>query len=246
MALLKACNEYLEAADQKLILAIDEYENLDRKIGEGVFPRDLLDALRESIQYHRRLIWVFAGSHAIEELRHADWSSYLVSARTLEVPPFTQAETHRLLTEPLRYSRLWQEDDPKRPHFTPDFWGEGGIERIHAEAGGWPHLVQLLAETIVDLCNDQEQAEVTDALMEQAMDKAIMLGHAVLRELMQPREASPEEWDYLRGFRARDTQPIPENELVHQTLRRRLLVVPENNEWRLRVPLMQRWLRERG
>ncbi len=33
------------------------------------------------------------------------------------------------------------QDDATRPRFTPGFWGEGGIERIHAETGGWPHLV---------------------------------------------------------------------------------------------------------
>ena len=63
---------------------------------------------------------------------------------------------------------------------------------------------------------------------------------------MNPKEATPAEWAYLRGFRTRDTQPPPDDETVYQALRRRLLVEPVNGEWRLRVPLMQRWLRERG
>jgi len=54
------------------------------------------------------------------------------------------------------------------------------------------------------------------------------------------------EWDYLRAFRRHDTQPPPDDEAVHRSLRRRLLVVEENRAWRLRVPLMQRWLREGG
>ncbi|MFZ4700271.1 MAG: hypothetical protein ACOYMG_09475 [Candidatus Methylumidiphilus sp.] len=62
------------------MLAIDEYENLDRKLGEGVFPVDLLHMLRESIQTHRRIVWLFAGSHAIEELTHAEWPSFISSA----------------------------------------------------------------------------------------------------------------------------------------------------------------------
>jgi hypothetical protein len=41
-------------------------------------------------------------------------------------------------------------------------------------------------------------------------------------------------------------QPPPDDETVYQALRWRLLVEPVNGEWRLRVPLMQRWLRERG
>ena len=54
------------------------------------------------------------------------------------------------------------------------------------------------------LCNDREQAQVDTALLEQAIQKAIVLGDTVLRELMRPQEAAPAEWDYLRGFRTRD------------------------------------------
>ena len=240
------CNARLAAMDRRLLLAIDEYENLDRKLGEGIFSEDLLATMRESIQTHRQVTWVFAGSHAIAELTHAPWSSYLVSARTLEVPPFTEAETRRLLTEPLRYSSLWRDDDSKRPRFSPDFWGDNGIEHIHAEAGGWPHLVQLLAETTVDLCNDQGQSRADQALLEQAIAKAIVAGDTVLRQLMQPEDAASGEWDYLRGFRTRDIQPPPDDEAVYQALRRRLLVAEEGGQWHLWVPLMQRWLRERG
>ena len=135
--LLAACNDALGAEGRRLIVAFDEYENIDRKIGEGIFPEDLLALVRESIQSHRNLTWAFAGSHEIDELRHAPWTSYLVSARTIEVPPFTEAETRLLLTEPLKFSTLWPKDDPSRPRpsFPAEFWGPGGIERIHAEAG---------------------------------------------------------------------------------------------------------------
>jgi hypothetical protein len=98
----------------------------------------------------------------------------------------------------------------------------------------------------VDLCNRQGISQVDNGLLGQAMDKAIVRGDTVLRELMHPSGASPEEWDYLRGFRTRDTQPIPDDEVLYQALRRRLLVIPDNGEWRLRVPLMQRWSREPG
>ena len=146
----------------------------------------------------------------------------------------------------MRYSSLWQTDDPKRLRFSPDFWGEGGIEHIHAEAGGWPHLVQLLAETVVDLCNDREQSQADQTILGQAINKAIVAGDTVLRQLMQPEDATPCEWEYLRGFRTCDVQPPPEDEAVYQALRRRLLVTEDRSQWRLRVPLMQRWLRERG
>jgi hypothetical protein len=188
---------------------------------------------------------MLAGSRHMTELKHARWPSYLVSLRTIEVPPFTPAETRLLLTEPLRHSTLWGPGDPRRPRFDPAFWGEGGVERIHAEAAGWPHLVQLIAETAVDVVNDSETDKLHGELMEQVLDKAIARGDAVLRLLVQTESELPNEWDYLLGFRRRETQPPPQNEALHGSLRRRLLVEETDDGWRLRVPLMQRWLRQR-
>jgi hypothetical protein len=240
----------LGAEGRRLILAFDEYENIDRKIGEGILPEDILALVRESIQTHRNLIWVFAGSHEIDELMHASWTSYLVSARTIEVPPFTEAETRLLLTEPLKYSTLWPADDSSRtrPSFPAEFWGPSGIERIHDEAGGWPHLVQLIAETIVDLLNDEGHRQVDTALFERALDEAIVRGHNVLYELMRRESILPGEWEYVSTFRRQETQPPPEDEAIARSLRRRLLVVEDGDGgmWRLRVPLMRRWLVKRG
>ncbi|MBI1924512.1 hypothetical protein HYR99_09705 [Candidatus Poribacteria bacterium] len=243
---LTDCNARLDAKGERLILALDEYEMIDIKIGEGIFPENLLTTIRESIQTHRRITWMFAGSHEITELPHAGWTSYLVSARTIEVPAFTLAETRLLLTEPLKHSSLWLKDAPERPRFAPEFWGNGGIERIHHEAGGWPHLVQLIAETVIDLLNDEETGQVNADLLECALNQSIVRGHNVLYELTRRESTLPGEWEYLSAFRGRDSQPPPEDEAVRASLRRRLLVETENDEWRLRVPLMARWLRERG
>lgn len=239
-------NAKLLAEDRRLILALDEYENLDRKIGEGVFAEDLLAVLRESIQSHRRLVWTFAGSHAIEELKHAEWTSYLVSVRTVEVPMFTLAETQLLLTEPLKYSALWKADDTARPRFEPGFWGEGGIEHIHREANGWPHLVQLLAERVVDRVNDTGAHRASPELLEESFDIAVERGHNTFYELMRKESTLPGEWAYLLGFKTADDQPPPADEAIAVSLRRRLLVSQNGDRWHLAVPLMQRWLRLRG
>jgi hypothetical protein len=245
-ATLGSANDRLAQENRRLILAIDEYEYLDEKIGEGVFPLDLLATLRESIQTHHQITWLFAGSHDIGELTHAPWSSYLVSARTIEMPLFSEAETRLLLTEPLAHSPLFRNDEAQRPSFAAGLWGDEGIARIHAEAGGWPHLVQLLAETTVFLLNEGTARHADAALLDRAFAKAIVSGDTVLRQLVQGESRLPGEWDYVRGFRRHDTLPPPDDEAVYRSLRRRLLVVEQNTEWRLRVPLMQRWLRERG
>ncbi len=242
---LSACDQIMGALDGRLFIALDEYENIDEKIGDSAFTLDLLATFRESIQTNRRLIWAFAGSHHITELKHAQWPSYLISVRTVEIPPFTEFETRLLLTEPMKHSPIWEREDSKRPRFDPSFWGEGGIERIHTESGGWPHLTQLIAETIIDLLNDEEADRVTPDLLERSLDKAIVRGDSVLYQLIEGECVYPGEWEYLNKYRNQETQFPPEDEEIAKSLKRRALIREENNEWSLRVPLMQRWLRKR-
>jgi len=243
---------YLAGEDQRLrnegkrlLLTLDEYEGIDVKIGDGVFPKDLLAAVRESIQQHRQIIWLFAGSHEITELTHAEWPSYLISARTIEIPFFTLDETRLLLTDPLKHSPLFQKTGG-RPMFAPELWGPGGIERIHEEAGGWPHLLQLIAETVVDLLNRKGAPSVTPELMETALDEASSSGQNALFQLMHGECTLAGEWEYLSGFREAEEQNAPQDEAVRRSLLRRQLIRESGGRWRLRVPLMGRWLRLRG
>jgi len=219
--LLSRYNQQLASRKERLILALDEYENIDLKIGEGIFSLDLLATIRESIQTHRSITWLFAGSHTIEELPNAPWTSYLVSARTIEVSNFTLDETLLLLTEPMKYSQDWAKDSEDRPRFDGSFWGEGGIGRIQHETDGWPHLVQLIAETCVDLVNEADARVVTPKLLEKALDEAIVRGHTVMYELMHRESELPGEWQYLNGFRERETQTAPEDVAVRRSLLRR-------------------------
>lgn len=110
--------------------------------------------------------------------------------------------------------------------------------------------MQLIAETIVDLVNLEEVSQVTPELFERALDKSIVRGQNVLYELMHRESALPGEWEYLLNFRQTETQPPPQDdplaEKIAASLRRRLLIAESNNEWRLRVPLMARWLKLRG
>jgi hypothetical protein len=122
---LSGCDATLDRAGKRLLLALDEYEMLDEKLREHVFTKDLLATLRDSIQMHRRIVWAFSGNSDITELTGADWTSYLISVRTLEVPLFTPQETHLLLTNPLKHSALRGEDKAS----SALFWRESGARR---------------------------------------------------------------------------------------------------------------------
>ena len=113
--------------------------------------------------------------------------------------------------------------------------------------GGWPHLVQLVAETTIDLLNDEKETRLNPALLERAEEQAVVRGHNVLYQLLHGESTLPGEWAYLEGFRASAIQPPPTDPAVFKSLRRRLLVEEDADDaWRLRLPLMARWLRVRG
>jgi hypothetical protein len=135
---------------------------------------------------------------------------------------------------------------PGDPALTLPSGGQHGIEWIHQETGGWPHLVQLVAGTAVDLVNDANVQSLDRDMLERAADRSIVDGDTVLRMLMRGESALPGEWDYLTGFRSKEEQPPPQDEAIFQSLRHRQLVTEEGGMWRLRVPLMHHWLRERG
>ena len=170
----------------------------------------------------------------------------MISAHMVNVPVFTPEETHSLLTEPMKFSSLWEKDAANRPRFAAEFWGENGIQRIHETAGGWPYFVQLLAQILVDLANDTGANSIDNALFEKAVERAVESAHSTYHEILRKECDTEAEWTYLKRFRNAEVLPPPNDEDVYAALRRRQLVIEENGMWRLRVPLMRRWLVEKG
>jgi hypothetical protein len=107
-------------------------------------------------------------------------------------------------------------------------------------------LVQLVAETVVELINLRGQKAASPALLDEALTSAVTRGDIVLRQLVRGECSLPGEWAYLEGFRASEAQSAPDEEAVRRSLRRRMLIAESEDGWRMRVPLMRRWLIARG
>ena len=244
MDMLDHWQTILAQQKRRLILCFDEYNNLDEKIAEGVYSVDLPATIRESIQSHRNIIWIFAGSHRIEELTKAPWTSYLVSTRTVEVPPFTPDETYLLLTDPLKFSPLFNADQ-ERPRFDPAVWGTHGIERIQNDCAGWPHLVQLMAETIINYLREQGRDRLGEGEYAHCLDLAARAGHNLFHELIIKECAYPEEHTWLEGFTAKVHQKAPDHDPSLANLKRRALIRETDEGWTMIAPLMRHWLMHR-
>ena len=159
-------------------------------------------------------------------------------------PPFSFEESRELLTDPLQHAR--DRGAAGLSRFDAAFWGTSGVAYIHHETAGWPNFVQLLAQKSVYLANERGITQVTADILDAAAAESLVSGENAFHKILVAENRLPGEWDYLLGFREREVQPPPEDFEMRRSLRRRLLVVDENGLWRMRVPLMRRWLIERA
>ena len=236
---LDRINSRLENQNRRVIVAIDEYEEMNEKIVNGEFDIQILKSLRNSIQEHRHIVWLFAGNKGFEELEGVPWAEYLISIRTMTIGMFTPEESLRLLSDPLGHA---PRVDEHRPRFSHATWGPGGALEIHRQAGGWPHLVQLLAETALTLLTDSSCQELNDELFGRMLVEAGRRGEQVLRQLVK-EESSHEEWQWLLKFRMSDAVLPPDDIELRRALKRRQIIQETEGWWSMRVPMMQRWLK---
>jgi len=243
-AALAEINRKLESDRHSLVIAIDEIEILDRKFHDASFSIDILGVIREAIRLYRHVVWLFVSSHQFVELRHRMWSSYFIELHTTRVPPFQLKETLALLCDPLH--SLPSDVGSSEPvvKFKPAMWGdEKGIDRIHNESGGWPSIIQLIAQVVVDILNNEHREKANDALIEKALEEAVVRGNNLFDEVIRGECFDSDEWSYLQRF-ARETELDPSpNQRMMESLWRRELLERRDGRYALKVPIVGRWLR---
>jgi len=245
-AFLRELDARLSSAGRRLLIALDEYEVIDEKTGTGQLSADILMQIRAAIQHHRQIRWLISGVHHFSEMKHGDWASTFSACQMVEVRPFTAPETHELLTEPLKHARAFGARPLPEQGFFKTFWQPGMIEAIHQESQGWPALVQGLAREVCRACNERNVLEPDEAMLEPAFSRACSSLNSTLATLLleqETKEPARSAALWLKTFRTAQEQTPPMDEAVRDLLRRHELIADLSApRWRLRVPLMQRYL----
>jgi hypothetical protein len=128
-------------AGNTALLALDEFEVLDRVLNEGRFnENDVLGMLRNLIQHRPTFKVLLAGSHTLDEFQR--WSSYLINAQVLHLGYLQESEARQLIESPIENFALRYEPPAS--------------QRVIDITRGHPFLVQLLCAEIVALKNDQD------------------------------------------------------------------------------------------
>jgi DNA-binding transcriptional ArsR family regulator len=250
---LRSVREILE--DIILIIALDEFEQLEEWMESGQLSRDFLKVLRAYIHLDRRIAFTFAGLHTLEEMTFDYFEPFFASVTPVKVGFLSKKAVFQLLTNPT-------ED------FTLDYTPEA-LEQIWKLTGGQPYLVQLLGHRLVSRYNDLifEEGRYPDPRFDSedvemvVKDKTFyQMGRYYFTGVWRQAETSePSGQTAVLGALALVKTGLPAREIARRTdisltevegalkslARHDVVQEEEDGRWRFTVELMRRWVLQR-
>jgi AAA+ ATPase superfamily predicted ATPase len=213
--------------DCKLILAIDEYENLHRNFSEN--PRqaeNLLSALRSFSQHQNQVVFLFVGAHFFSELKTPNWNEYFVQVKLLRVDYLKPADTLKLIQKPVPDFNLIYPDELAR--------------RIFELTLGHPTLVQQICSEMVNRANQQLKNQMTAHDLEEVLKNHILQRENMPIQIFWSQFCS--DTDKNTVLELLNRQPVTDKKSLSRLAEHGFIV--EENGWKIRVPLFETWLRK--
>jgi hypothetical protein len=156
-----------DGQENRLILALDEFEEIERQLTEGKISRDFLPFLRSLMQQRQGISLLFAGTHTLDEMISDIWVPYFRSAVPYRISYLEENSVRQLITNPIEEFHLNYEPE------AVDYL----IEHTHCH----PCLIQLTCSALVDLKNEQRSSYASIEDIEWALARALETGDYVFR-----------------------------------------------------------------
>jgi hypothetical protein len=240
---------YDALGEKNLLLMFDEFEELQKRVEDGKLTADIFPYLRNLMQHERKVDFVFAGTHKLEELAAEYWSILFNIAAYKKISFLAQDEVARLVTEPVAAFGL--ECDPL------------AIERVYQVTAGHPYFTQLICHEMVVHHNDARRSYLTTTDVDAVLGRIIEQGEAhfkyiwaesgtqrrlvllALAELLEAEDAAT--LDDVAGLLRKRGRPLDDRALPQalDDLEARDIVMrsgPRSNLYRFRVDLVRRWI----
>lgn len=175
-----AFNEWLNQVEIKLgehliILCLDEFEKLAEQISTERFSTNLLDLLRNLIQFHTNIVLIMSGLH-INNYWQGEWASYFINVVQVQVDVLKVTEARQLITNPI-------------PDFPLDY-DVPVVEYVLQCTNCHPFLVQLTCHEIVKYQNQLQSNKVSIESAQRSVHSALMSGDFYFRD----------RWNNLTNF----------------------------------------------
>jgi AAA+ ATPase superfamily predicted ATPase len=238
----------------KLILALDEFEAIDRAVAAGKIGPDIYQFLRTKTQ-DPLFTFVLGGLHTLDEMSRDYQQPFYGSYDNIRVSYFSHDAAWRLITNP---------SDNFDLNYEP-----AAVERIIDETGGQPYLVQQICRDAIDQLNHElfdehldRQLDITLTDIETVLGRDFFRRGSVYFDGVWTQVSDLPAQTVLRQMSTRD-EPWPFDELsaasqwIESAALRNILNWAEQHDilkksdgdrpmWQFHVPLMRRWLQERS
>jgi HEAT repeat protein len=158
-----------ERLERRLVLLIDEFDDLEQKVRTGVLPPEVFSQLRSMIQHGASISLVLCGTHRVESLAGEHWSFLLNMATHRRIGALAPQAAADVIRVPL--ARLGIACD------------EAALVAAAGLAGCHPYFLQLLGYRLIENCVESGLAAVGTDDMGKAADQVIEQGAVHLRYL---------------------------------------------------------------
>ena len=231
--------EVADRSDKRMILLLDEFDDLEAKVRSQRLSEDVFAQLRNLMQHSENVSLVLSGTHRLEALAGEYWSFLLNLATYRRVGCLPQEAAEDVLRVPLERLGI--------------VWEDAAVARAVRLTGCQPYLLQLLGYRLVEQCVESGEAAVRTDTVEKATKEVAEQGEIHLRYMWD--SAGAEGQPVLRALStSEEGLTMEELETVSQSSPARLskilgrlseleLVDSETGRSALRIGLLGDWLR---
>ncbi len=142
-----------ELGDRIIVLMVDEFEELQMRVEDGRISRTIFSNIRHLMQHEEKLIFLFCGTHKIEEMAADYWSIFFNTAVYYRLSRLKPQDAIRLIKEPVKDQLTYD---------------SLAVEQILKMTSGQPYLIQLVCRTLVNSLNEKKKRN--DALSDDVDD----------------------------------------------------------------------------
>jgi hypothetical protein len=162
---------------RKLLLLFDEFEELEMRVASGKLEATIFPYFRHLMQHHRRLGFIFVGTHKLESLSSDYWSIFFNIAMYKHVAFLDETAAKALITEPVAEYGLIYDDL--------------ALEKMVRATAGHPYFLQLTCHALVNRANREAQNYLTIQDVNTVLEEMVELGEAHFAFLWE--QADPTE-----------------------------------------------------
>ena len=224
---LQTVDEALAKDDQRLLLAIDEIEGLQRGLQDGWATPDVLDFFRAAGDQLQQIRLLLATAHPLPRLG-PEWVDRLINVVLRRLGRLEDSDAQELILHPV----------PDVDHTA--LYPEGEIDRILHQTAGHPYLIQLTCDALCRHLNEERRHHATPQDIDRAFDR-VLIESPLFDELW--RQRTDDEKNLLRSL-ALGTGPGEVAQGVRRELEREGYLTQEEDELVVTVPLFARWIAE--